>query len=69
MFESFVQSVPGKFNTFSKFNTFIKFAKFARDGHRLTAESQQQIANSPFPTTLDSPRYTARCFREETVHR
>jgi hypothetical protein len=66
MFESFVQPVPGKFNTFSK---FAKLTKFARDGHRLTAECQQQTANSPFPTTLDSPRYTARCFREETVHR
>jgi hypothetical protein len=69
MFESFVQPVPGKFNTFSKFNTFNKFGKLAREGDRLTAESQQQTANSPFPTTLDSPRYTARCFREETVHR
>jgi hypothetical protein len=53
MFESFVQPVPGKFNTFNKFNTFSKFAKLARDGDRLTAESQQQTANSPFPTTLD----------------
>jgi hypothetical protein len=69
MFESYVQPVPGKFNTFNKLNTFIKFGRLTWDGHRITAESQQLTANSPFPSTLAWPRYTARCFREETVHR